>query len=158
MPSFLRFGTDLSEQRHEVICHYNIIPTSLCCQGFLWQNHLKISLQWYRCSGRMVPIPNIRYTRCQRVLWWVCYKIPWVSVIFLLLLDLSSIIYTLLVFDFVVNDYYSTITIFSNNMLFAPRNYIKVVIIYIIIRLWCFLPLSLPIKLLVQSNNEVIET
>ena len=47
---------------------------------------------------------------------------------------------------------------FSNNMLFLSRNYIKVVIIYINIRLWYFQPLSLPIKMLVQSNNEVIET
>ena len=47
---------------------------------------------------------------------------------------------------------------FSDDMLFLPRIYIKVVIIYINIRLWYFLPLSLPIKMLVQSNNEVIET
>ena len=86
--------------------HKPLLPRS-----YLWQNHLKISLQWYRCSGRMVPIPNIHYTRCQRALWWVCYKVPWVSVIFLLL-DLSSIIYTLLVFDFVINDYRSITTIF----------------------------------------------
>ena len=111
MPSFFRFGTDLSDQRHEVIWHYNKIPTSLCCQGFLWQNHLKISLQWYRCSGRMVPIPNIRYTRCQRAPWWVCYKVPGVSVIFLLL-DLSSVIYTLSAFGFVINNYYSTMVLF----------------------------------------------
>ena len=134
MPSFLRFGTDLSEQRHEVICHYNKIPTSLCCQGVLWQNHLKISLQWYRCSGRMVPIPNIRYTRCQRASWWVCYKVPWISVIFLLL-DLSSVIYTLSVFWLRYQWLLFNNNYFPNNMLFVPRKYIKVVIIYINIRL-----------------------
>ena len=110
----------LSKLRHEVICHYKKIPTSLCCQDFLWQNHQKISLQWYHGSGRMVPIPNIRYTRCQRASWWVCYKVPWVSVIFLLL-DLSSTICTLSAFGFVVNIYYSTTALFWQYAIFIKK-------------------------------------
>ena len=52
-------------------------------------NGTVIAVSWYRAermrgtaySGRMVPVPNVRYTRCQRVPCRRCYRAPWVSVI-----------------------------------------------------------------------------
>ena len=52
-----------------------------------------------------------------------------------ILFRLNSTIYTLSAFSFLANDYYSIMSLFSNDMLFLSRNYIKVVIIYINIRL-----------------------
>ena len=51
------------------------------------------------------------------------------------LLRSSLTIYTLSAFGFLANGYYSIMALFSNDMLFLPRIYIKVVIIYINIRL-----------------------
>ena len=47
----------------------------------------------------------------------------------------SLTIYTLSAFDFLANGYYSIMVLFLKDMLFLPRIYIKVVIIYINIRL-----------------------
>ena len=52
-----------------------------------------------------------------------------------ILFRFSFTAYTLLTFGFVVDCYCPITTLISNNMLFLPRNYIKVVIIYINIRL-----------------------
>ena len=52
-----------------------------------------------------------------------------------ILFRLNSTIYTLSAFSFLANGYYSIMSLFSNDMLFLSRNYIKVVIIYINIRL-----------------------
>ena len=52
-----------------------------------------------------------------------------------ILFRLSLTIYTLLAFGFVVNCYYPITPLASNDMLFLPRIHIKVVIIYINIRL-----------------------
>ena len=121
MPSFFRFGTDLSEQRHEVICHYNKIPTSLCCQDvfcdkIIWKYHSNgtvVAVGWYRyqisathavkgrrgeCATRShelawFPPTRFEFHNLHFVYFWLCCQ--W------------------LLFD---NNY------FSNNMLFFTEN------------------------------------
>ena len=66
----------ISDQKSNVIWEYR-------------SNGTVIAVSWYRAermrgtaySGRMVPVPNVRYTRCQRVPCRRCYRAPWVSVI-----------------------------------------------------------------------------